>query len=109
MLLLADSGSTKTEWKLVDHTGQVQASLISEGLNPYFLTEQEIARVIETKVLPRVTSVTQVFFYGAGCGLAPKADQVRRAIDRVLPTPHGAHVAGDILAAARALLQHNAG
>jgi len=109
MLLLADSGSTKTEWKLVDHTGQVQSSLISEGLNPYFLTEQEIARVIETKVLPRVTNVTQVFFYGAGCGLAPKAEQVRRAIDRVIPTPHGAGVAGDILAAARSLLQHHAG
>jgi len=94
---------------LVDHTGQVQASLISEGLNPYFLSEQEIARVIETQVLPRVTAVSQVFFYGAGCGLAPKADQVRRAIDRVIPTPRGAGVAGDILAAARALLQHNAG
>ena len=109
MLLLADSGSTKTEWRLVDHRGQVAASLISEGLNPYFLTEQEIARVIETKVLPRVASVTQVFFYGAGCGLAPKAEQVKRAIDRVIPTPHGAGVAGDILAAARSLLQHHAG
>ena len=94
---------------MVDHTGQVQVSLISEGLNPYFLTEQEIVRVIETKVLPRIAAVTQVFFYGAGCGLVPKAEQVKRAVDRVIPTPHGAHVAGDILAAARALLQHSAG
>jgi glucosamine kinase len=109
MLLLADSGSTKTEWKLVDDAGRIQASLVSEGLNPYFFTEQEIARVLEDKILPRVADVRQVFFYGAGCGLAPKAEQVKRAIDRVIPTAYGASVAGDILAAARSLLQHHPG
>jgi glucosamine kinase len=109
MLLLADSGSTKTEWKLVDDMGRIQVSLVSEGLNPYFFTEQEIVGVLETKILPRVPGVSQVFFYGAGCGLAPKAEQVKRAIDRVIPTAQGAGVAGDILAAARSLLQHHSG
>jgi glucosamine kinase len=60
-------------------------------------------------VLPKVTDVETVFFYGAGCGMPLKAAQVKRAIDRVIPTSPGAGVSGDILAAARSLLQHEPG
>jgi glucosamine kinase len=109
MILIADSGSTKTEWKLVDEAGNISVSITSEGLNPYFLSEDEIALVIANKVLPKVTGVETVFFYGAGCGMPLKAAQVKRAIDRVIPTSAGAEVSGDILAAARSLLQHEAG
>lgn len=109
MILIADSGSTKTEWRLVDDAGRISVSITSEGLNPYFLSEDEIALVISSKVLPKVTGVETVFFYGAGCGMPLKAAQVKRAIDRIIPTQAGAEVAGDILAAARSLLQHEAG
>jgi glucosamine kinase len=109
MILIADSGSTKTEWRLVNDAGKITVSLTSEGLNPYFLSEEAIAGIIENKVLPKVAGVETIYFYGAGCGMLPKAGQVKRAIDSVIPTPMGATVSGDILAAARSLLQHQGG
>lgn len=109
MILIADSGSTKTEWNLIDDAGKISVSITSEGLNPYFVSEDEIAVVISNKVLPKVSNVETVFFYGAGCGMPLKAAQVKRAIDRVIPTSAGAEVSGDILAAARSLLLHEAG
>jgi glucosamine kinase len=105
MLLLADSGSTKTDWRLVGDDGSTIATAKTEGLNPYFLTTEKIAAILEEKVLPEVKDVEKVFFYGAGCGLPAKADQVRQALEQVIPAKSSPEVAGDILAAARSLLQ----
>jgi len=49
MILIADSGSTKTEWNLIDEAGKISVSITSEGLNPYFLSEDEIAIVISNQ------------------------------------------------------------
>lgn len=109
MLLIADSGSTKTEWRLVDDGGKTMNSLITEGLNPYFITQQQIASIVEEKVLPIAREVEKVIFYGAGCGLQLKANQVSEALDATIQGAHPAEVAGDILGAARSLLQDRKG
>jgi N-acetylglucosamine kinase-like BadF-type ATPase len=109
MLLIADSGSTKTEWRLVDDAGKTMNSVITEGLNPYFITQQQIASIVEEKVLPIARDVEKVFFYGAGCGLQLKAKQVSEALDAIIQGGHPAEVAGDILGAARSLLQDRKG
>lgn len=109
MLLIADSGSTKTEWRLVDDAGKTMNSVITEGLNPYFITQQQIASIVEQKVLPIANDVEKVFFYGAGCGLKVKAAQVSEALDATIQGTHPAEVAGDILGAARSLLQNRKG
>jgi N-acetylglucosamine kinase-like BadF-type ATPase len=109
MLLIADSGSTKTEWRLVDDAGKTMNSVITEGLNPYFITQQQIASTVEEKVLPIAINVEKVFFYGAGCGLQLKAKQVSEALDAAIQVGHPAEVAGDILGAARSLLQNRKG
>jgi N-acetylglucosamine kinase-like BadF-type ATPase len=109
MLLIADSGSTKTEWRLVDDVGRTMNSVITEGLNPYFITQQQIASVVEEKVLPIASDVEKVFFYGAGCGLQLKAKQVSEVLDATIQGGHPAEVAGDILGAARSLLQDRKG
>jgi glucosamine kinase len=109
MILVADSGSTKTDWRLIDEQSRKSVAVSSEGLNPYFLSEEEIVSILKAKVLPYVDHVDRIFFYGAGCGLPMKAQQVKNALDRVLPTTDGAMVTGDTLAAARSLLQNNPG
>jgi N-acetylglucosamine kinase-like BadF-type ATPase len=109
MLLIADSGSTKTDWRLVDYAGTTITNVITEGLNPYFITQQKIASAIEEKVLPIAKGVEKVFFYGAGCGLPVKAAQVKEALDVTLTGRYPAEVAGDILGAARSLLQDEEG
>jgi glucosamine kinase len=109
MLLLADSGSTKTDWRLVDEDGNQITSVVTEGLNPYFLSKENIALIIQEKVLPMVEEVEKVFFYGAGCGLTVKANLVKDALGASIPARYPAEVCGDILGAARSLLQDEAG
>ncbi len=109
MLLIADSGSTKTDWRMVDEDGKQVASVITEGLNPYFVTQEKIASTIAEKVLPHVSNVEKVFFYGAGCGLPVKADLVKQVLNETIPGRMPAEVCGDILGAARSLLQDEEG
>lgn len=108
MLLIADSGSTKTDWRWVDEDGKTKAETKTEGLNPFFLNEDSIGDILRAKVMPVFPEVEKVFFYGAGCGLPVKADQVRSALS-VIPARSPADVSGDILGAARSLLQDNEG
>lgn len=110
MLLIADSGSTKTEWRLVDDEGNEIKSVFTEGLNPYFLSQEKIASTIKEKVLPAVNdTVEKVFFYGAGCGLPVKANLMKETLDATVPARFSAEVSGDILGAARSLLQDEGG
>ncbi len=111
MLLLADSGSTKTDWRLFDEEGNTIAATKTEGLNPYFLTEEKIASVLKHNILPIITDieVEKVFFYGAGCGLPLKASQVKNALKSIIPSKYTPEVSGDILGTARSLLQRNEG
>jgi len=109
MILIADSGSTKTDWRMVDEEGNQVSSVITDGLNPYFLSKEKIAATIEEKVLPAIENVEKLFFYGAGCGLPVKADLVREALNSSITTRFPAEVSGDILGAARSLLQNEEG
>jgi glucosamine kinase len=109
MVLIADSGSTKTDWRVVDESGNNTTSVITEGLNPYFLSEEKIALTIREKILPVIGDIEKVFFYGAGCGLPVKANIVREALDSIIPSRFSAEVSGDILGAARSLLQDEPG
>lgn len=109
MILIADSGSTKTDWRLVDEGGNRLSSVVTEGLNPYFLSEEKIAAIIEQKVLPSLEKVEKIFFYGAGCGAPVKANVVSNALSSVITTRFPVEVSGDILGAARSLLQNEPG
>jgi glucosamine kinase len=108
MLLIADSGSTKTDWRLVDEEGKTLAKTKTEGLNPFFVTGEKITSIIIHGVLPMVNQVEKVFFYGAGCGLAVKAEQLKEAL-RIIPSRFSPEVCGDILGSARSLLQNREG
>lgn len=109
MVLVADSGSTKTDWRLIDEQSKKSISIFSEGLNPYFLSETQILDILRTKVVPFIPTVDRIYFYGAGCGLPSKAIEVKKALDEALPTPSGAIVTGDTLAAARSVLKDSPG
>lgn len=72
MILIADSGSTKTDWVLVNPNGDKVLKYNSMGFNPFFhdknIVEAKLKEVNELE--PYVQKVTQVFFYGAGCSSA---------------------------------------
>jgi N-acetylglucosamine kinase-like BadF-type ATPase len=94
---------------LVDESGTTVKSVITDGLNPYFLTQEQIAVIVQKKVVPIVDEVEKVFFYGSGCGLQVKSEQLSETLDSAIPAKFPAEVSGDILGAARSLLQDKVG
>ena len=108
MIIIADSGSTKTDWCVVNQGTQVK-QITTAGTNPFFQTKEEISLVIEHKLLPHLEGlpIAAVYFYGAGCAFPEKNEIVQKAIYRHIPAK--IEVGSDLLAAARSLCGHNPG
>lgn len=73
MILLADSGSTKTDWALA-RNGSLVKQITTEGINPFFQTEEEISRIVHERLMPALDGAMphEVHFYGAGCAFPEK-------------------------------------
>lgn len=108
MILIADSGSTKTEWLLVGKQG-IERTFRTSGINPYFLGEEEIRRVLTREVLVElpIERITDVYFYGAGCIGLP-GEMLCLQLHRVIG-PDTVEVNSDLIGAARALFGDKAG
>ena len=80
MILIADSGSTKTDWCIVFNDTPIKR-MGTKGINPFFQSEEEIQQELTHSLLPQLPegTINSVFFYGAGC-TPEKAPVLRRAI-----------------------------
>lgn len=109
MILIADCGSTKVEWCLVNE-GKAVKSLYTSGINALLMTEVEIADSIGRELMPELgdVEVSEVYFYGAGCISEETCGNVRRAIAAHIPTGK-IEVNTDLLAAARSLCGRESG
>ena len=79
-ILIADSGSTKTEWCLL--SGNKKKKVITQGLSPYFFNELQISDILKKELLVKLKDVTpdEIYFYGTGCSNPANAAIVKRAI-----------------------------
>lgn len=108
MILIADSGSTKVDWRAIDSNGDVK-SISTEGINPVFLSKEQISVILKEKLLPVTGSnVTDIYFYGAGVLSDDLAKTLTEAFRTIYPNCV-CYSASDILAAARALCGHKPG
>ena len=109
MILLADSGSTKTDWCLVDQKNSV-TKVRTAGINPFFQSSEEIANELATHLVPHLptTRLDSVYFYGAGC-TKEKSPIVAEALKKQFEITGACEVATDMLAAARGLCGHQPG
>ncbi|WP_454803531.1 N-acetylglucosamine kinase [Mucilaginibacter phyllosphaerae] len=110
MILVADSGSSKTDW-LLAIPGKENRAFKSAGLNPYFLTEKEIAKIIQEQVPDMVTlanDITEIYFFGAGCSSPDRHEIVSNAISSLIPNAY-VSVDSDLLASAYATCGHEKG
>ncbi len=106
-ILIADSGSTKTEWRLVDN-GHVEA-FSTEGLNPYYQSQEQIRAVLKVQLpIDKLSEIEACYFYGAGNTDEVRRDVVRHVISETL-NPVAVSVEGDMLGAARGLLGTSSG
>ena len=75
MILIADSGSTKTDWCVVGQ-GQLVRQIVTKGMNPFFQSEEEIGNEIATALLPHLeTNALDAVANDAQCTLSPSERQ----------------------------------
>ena len=103
MKLIADSGSTKTDWVLTDGAA-IRGRFQTQGLNPFHQSEDDIMAILRSELLPQFPCLPSfdVFFYGSG--VRPELEPLmQHAISAVLPQVLHVEVNGDLLGAARAV------
>lgn len=107
MILIADSGSTKTSWCLIE--GNNTTYFQTEGYNPYFVNNEYIIDSLRRSLPDTFSagSITEVHFYGAGCS-EDKSGVIANAMGAIFQDAE-IYVEMDLLAAARALLGKKAG
>ncbi len=108
MILIADSGSTKTEWCIAEGNTLLQ-NIITAGTNPYFQTSENLKDEIRYNLLPAIENrqVDSVFFYGAGCTTHEKKQIIVEAIQSCISAP--IQIYSDLMGAARSLLGNKKG
>jgi glucosamine kinase len=107
MMIIADSGSTKTSWVALD--GNTQSEIIeTEGLNPFFATESEMVSVFEKVAKIVGEKAEQLSFYGAGCGNTMAVEKMNKTLSSVFQCTN-IDVFTDLHGAARAAWGMNEG
>jgi glucosamine kinase len=66
-ILIADSGSTKAEWCVIEN-GKKKKTIVTTGISPYFLTQDQIIQLLQKELLPKLSTFTfsKIFYYGTG-------------------------------------------
>ncbi|APY12601.1 N-acetylglucosamine kinase [Seonamhaeicola sp. S2-3] len=101
MILIVDSGSTKSDWLAVDKEGnKLTEKIRTKGLNPAILSEKKLQKIIKKSKELKSNSdkVTHVFFYGAGCGTEKPRELLKGVLEDFFPNAH-VEVNEDTLAA----------
>lgn len=68
MLAIADSGSTKADWKIILENGEM-INLSTMGFNPNYHSKELIKETLKDELVPKLggRKVDRILFYGAGC------------------------------------------
>ncbi|MFS0491486.1 N-acetylglucosamine kinase [Leadbetterella byssophila] len=107
MILVAESGSTKTDWRIL---GKEEHSFETIGLNPYFITSEDIKK----ELLPHTSLLTsepirEVHFYGTGITDAQKGSIIQSGVQSILGENCHVYTYSDVIAAARSLFGNSNG
>lgn len=110
MKLIADSGSTKTSWVLMNG-GEVEKKITTTGINPVVQTEEIVLTVLNELVCSLPITPSEIYFYGAGCrgeAIQRMTDTMRIAFADAKFLLH-IEVESDLYGAARALFGNSEG
>ena len=101
-ILIADSGSTKCEWCLLQ--GGKKKKFETQGISPYFLNSTQIQHILKSELSPAIENhkIDRVFFYGTGCA-GPKNKSIARVALKRVFLKADILVDHDLMGAARAL------
>ena len=107
-ILIADSGSTKTQWCLLQNKNKKM--LATQGISPYFLDDERIGQILQKELLPKMKNVEvdELYFYGTGCSNPDNVALVKRGLKKVFAKAK-ITVHHDLLGAAKGLCGHDKG
>ena len=107
MVLIVESGSTKSDWVLLSPENK-QDVYSSMGFNPYFhssaVIENELRR--HADLMSHAEKIQQIYFYGAGCSSSEMNDIVKLGLTNVFTNAH-IHIDHDLMACAYATYSGN--
>ena len=108
MVLIVDSGSTKTDWCLV--SGEESPHYFKTGgINPVYVGQGEIRKLVEEEVVPEISGfIEEIYFFGAGCNYSTRKEVVKDSIGSCFPYSKIV-VESDLMGACIALFGDEAG
>jgi len=106
MVAIVDSGSTKSDWVILDEFKQVFLKTETIGFNPNFINKELIVPEIEknTSLTSVKNSIKKIYFYGSGCGIQKNCETIVEELGKVFGDAE-ITVREDLLAAAYAAYQ----
>lgn len=109
MILVVDSGSYKSDWMLSLPDSE-PLSFRTRGLNPFFTTEKEIVKIVQSipDITPHTDLVTELYFFGSGCTNPDKREMVSNALSQVFKKAF-ISVETDLIGSAYATCGNNSG
>lgn len=109
MILIADSGSTKTEWSLANE-GKLLMQFTTAGFNPYYYSQEAISQMLQRDFPVSLvqSEVNEIFYYGSGCSTPTNCGIVSNAFSQLFSQAK-ITINHDLLGAAHALLGHQKG
>jgi len=107
--LIADSGSSKTVWCVVN--GKRKKMITTQGISPYFLTSEQIRQILENELSPKINNILpeEIYYYGTGCSNPANVKSVKMALKKVFPKASSILVNHDLMGAAKALCGNEKG
>lgn len=108
MKILVDSGATKANWVAVSD-GKTLHQLQTQGISPYFLSDEGIVDVLREVRLSIPEPVKELYFYSTGCKAEDQKRRMNELLRLMFQEATQVQVETDMLAAARALSQREEG
>ncbi len=110
MILIVESGSTKTAWRIIKDPLSPYESFSSAGINPYYQTNEEITAA-QTAVLDGFAGlpIQAIYYYGTGVTGEAQSEVIAAAFRPFFPSNCSLEIQNDLIAAARSLCGKEAG
>ena len=86
MILIGDSGSTSTNWAMLQDKTVVK-EITTDGFNPYYYSPDVLQHAlrIELNKVVEADKISHVYYYAAGCSTDANCSLVRNAFNKLFP------------------------
>ena len=121
MIIVADAGSTKTDWRILEGTGDTV--IRTSGINPALMSESQICDILKNELRPQLAQSgilsekcnsghrsddIEIYYYGAGCS-QQNVPKMKRLLQNIFGTGSKTEVESDLTAAGRSLFGRDKG